>query len=70
YTHISQKELGEKVRDKVEDVFSFHKKLEPEVQIHVKNDGSEPNMMGALGYESFVSIDFHAFEPFFMGVLQ
>jgi len=51
YTHISQKELGEKVRDKVEDVFSFHKKLEPEVQIHVKNDGSEPNMMGALGFE-------------------
>ncbi len=25
--------------------------------------------MGALGYESFVSIDFHAFEPFFMGVV-
>jgi len=51
YTHISQRELGEKVRDKVEEVFSFRKELDPGVQIHVKNDGSEPNTMGALGFE-------------------
>ena len=63
YTHISQKELGEKVRDRVEEVFSFRQKLEPKGQIHVKNDGSEPNGMGALGYESFISIATPVIDP-------
>ena len=68
YTHITHKELGERVRDTVEKMFSFDERFEPKVRKTANRDGSEPYGMGALGYERLITNGIPRFEPIFGGM--
>ena len=48
YTHLSQKEVGETVKDSVEKLYQFNRQLYKMGSVPV---GADPNMVGAQGFE-------------------
>ncbi len=48
YTHLTQKEVGEEVKESIEKLYQFNRQLFKMGSVPV---GADPNMVGALGFE-------------------